>query len=333
MEALQEAVSLVWGLLKSLRQTISVYDVIDILIITILIYNILSFMRKTSASSVIKGIILILIAAWISDFLNLIMLSYLMRQVLNMGIVVLIVLFQPEIRKMFEQMGSSRLNVLFRKRRRYENIESAIHSVVSACGVMAEHMTGAIIVFEREVGLNDYAASGTTVDASISSELIQNIFYHNSPLHDGALIIRNGRLLAAACMLPLSNNVNLSRDLGMRHRAGVGMSERTDAVIAIVSEQTGTIAVAVDGMLKRHLTVQTFELLLKNELMKGRKFKSKETEAYNVSLYGDRRKSEGSAYNVSLYGERRKSGGNGENNGTFIDRRKTDIADNREESL
>jgi len=267
MEAISRILSETWGLLLSLSQTVSIYDAADILIITFLIYRILSFMRKTSASSVIKGIITILIVAGAANLLRMTVLSYLMRQVLDLGIVVLIVLFQPEIRKMFEQMGSSRLNLMFRNRKRYENIEAVIHSVVAACEAMAKNMTGAIIIFEREVGLNDYAATGTSIDAHSTSELIQNIFFENSPLHDGALIIRNGRLLAAACMLPLSNNVNLSKELGMRHRAGVGISERSDAIAVIVSEQSGTISVAVDGMLKRYLEMDTFELLLRDVLM------------------------------------------------------------------
>ena len=267
METMRELISLIWTLLSSLRQTIRIADFIDILIITFLIYRILSFMRKTSASSVIKGIILILLVAWVANFFNMIVLSYLMRQVLNMGVVVLIVLFQPEIRKMFERMGTSRLNIVFWKRGRYANIETSIQGVVTASVSMAKSRTGALIVFEREVGLNDFAITGTKIDAQISPELIQNIFYHNSPLHDGALIIRDDRLLSAACMLPLSNNINLGRDLGMRHRAGVGISERSDAVVVIVSEQSGMISVAIDGMLKRHLSEETFELLLRNELI------------------------------------------------------------------
>jgi len=267
METIRELISLIWTLLSSLRQTIRIADFIDILIITFLIYRILSFMRKTSASSVIKGIILILLVAGVASFSNMIVLSYLMRQVLNMGVVVLIVLFQPEIRKMFERMGTSRLNIVFWKRGRYANIEISIQGVVTACVSMAKSRTGALIVFEREVGLNDFAVTGTKIDAHISPELIQNIFYHNSPLHDGALIIRDDRLLSAACMLPLSNNINLGRDLGMRHRAGVGISERSDAVVVIVSEQSGMISVAIDGMLKRHLSAETFELLLRNELI------------------------------------------------------------------
>jgi len=267
MFTFREVLDIIPGLIMSLRHTVSFWDVVDILIIAYLIYRILSFMRKTSASSVMKGIVFVVGVAWLSNWLSMTVLSYLLRQALQLGIILIVVLFQPEIRKMFEQMGTSRLNLFFLKRGRYENLEAGILSVVSACEVMAKSNTGAIIVFERDVGLNDYAVTGTNVDASASSELIQNIFYHNSPLHDGALIIRDGRLLAAACMLPLSNNINLSRELGMRHRAGVGISERSDAVAIIVSEQSGTISVAIDGMLKRHLSRDTVEKLLQKELI------------------------------------------------------------------
>jgi len=264
-ETVRELYELIIGLLATLR--IGVWDVIDILIITFVIYKILSFMRKTSASSVMKGILLIVAVAWISNRLGMTVLNFLLRQVLQMGVIVLIILFQPEIRKMFERMGTSRLNFLFARRGRFEDIDAGIQAVCLASEVMAKSNTGAIIVFEREVGLNDYAVTGTNVDAKASSELIQNIFYHNSPLHDGALIIREGRILAAACMLPLSNNINLSRDLGMRHRAGVGISERSDAVVLMVSEQSGTVSIAIDGMLKRHLSKDTVEKLLSKELI------------------------------------------------------------------
>ena len=267
MVTMQEVLDNIWGLLLSLRQTVSIWDVLDILIITFLIYRILSFMQKTSASSVMKGIVLLIAVAWLSNLFNMSVITYLMRQILQMGILVIVVLFQPEIRKMFERMGASRLNLMFFRRGRYENAGTSIQSVVAASDIMAQNNTGAIIVLEREVGLNDYAVTGIKIDAQISPELIQNIFYYNSPLHDGAVIVREGRLLAAACMLPLSNNINLSRDLGMRHRAGVGISERSDAVVVIVSEQYGTISVAVDGMLKRHLSKDTVEMLLKKELI------------------------------------------------------------------
>lgn len=275
MEALKELFGLIQGFLMSLRQTVGIWDIVDILIITYLIYRLLSVMRKTSASSVIKGVVLILVVAWIANILKLKVMMYILNQTLQMGIIVLIVLFQPELRKLFEQVGSSRFGLTFKKRGRYEDTETAIRSVVEATEALAESMTGAIIVFERDVGLNDYAVTGTKIDAHITAELIQNIFFHNSPLHDGALLIREGRLLAAACMLPLSNNVNLSRDLGMRHRAAIGISERSDAVAVAISEQTGVISIAVDGMLKRQLDIDTFEKLLRSELIRNVASKAK----------------------------------------------------------
>jgi len=275
MESFREWLNLIIAFLQSIGQTIRFWDIIDILIIAYLIYRILSVMRRTSAGSVIKGIVLILVIAGLSYMLELTVLTYFINQTLQLGIILLVVLFQPELRKLFEQMGSSRLNILFRKRAKLGNIEKNINSVVAASMEMAKSKTGAIIVLEREVGLNDYAVTGTRIDADISSELIQNIFYKNSPLHDGALLIRDDRLLAASCMLPLSNNISIGRDIGMRHRAAIGISERSDALSVIISEQTGTISVAVDGMLKRHLAKDTFEALLRNELNPGKSKKEK----------------------------------------------------------
>ena len=216
-----------------------------------------------------------LAVAWISNFFNMNILSYLLRQVLQMGIIVIVVLFQPEIRKMFERMGTTRLNILFRRKGKQENIENALKQIVAACYAMPKTETGAIIVFERKVGLNDYAVTGVNIDANVSSELIQNIFFQNSPLHDGALIVREDKILAASCMLPLSNNYSLSKNLGMRHRAGLGLSERSDAVVIIVSEQTGALSIAIEGMLKRNLDNDTFEKILWNELMVSTETKEK----------------------------------------------------------
>ena len=293
METVSEILSLILVFLQTFWQTLSVWDFVDVIIIAYLIYRILSVMRKTSASSVIKGIVLVLIVAWIANFVNMNVLSFILRQVLQMGIVVLVVLFQPELRKIFEKVGTSRIGIFFRKRVDYEDVENVILNVVTAAEAMSKNPpTGAIIVFEREVGLNDYAVTGTRVDAQVSSELLQNIFYHNSPLHDGAVLLREGRLLAAACMLPLSNNINLSRDLGMRHRAAVGISERSDAVAVIVSEQTGAISIAVDGMLKRNLTGETLGMLLRNELIqsKSSRKKAKKAKKANSALSADKKK-------------------------------------------
>jgi len=284
LETVTEFINSVWGNVLTFRNSIRIWDIIDILIMTFLIYRVLSFMQKSSASSVIKGLIFILAVAWLANFFDMNILSYLFRQVVQMGIIVIVVLFQPEIRKMFEKMGTTRLNTFFRRKGKQETIEAMLKEVTAACYAMAKSETGAIIVIERKVGLNDYAVTGVHVDAEVSSELIQNIFYPNSPLHDGALIVRDDRILAASCMLPLSTNYSLSKELGMRHRASVGLSERSDAVIVIVSEQTGAISIANDGMLKRNLDNDTFEKLLWSEVLadydrsdKGiiRKFKEK----------------------------------------------------------
>jgi len=267
VETVREIVYQIWGIILTFRQSVRIWDIIDILIMAFIVYRVLSFMQKTSASSVIQGLLLIVAVAWISNFFNMNILSYLLRQVLQMGLIVVVVLFQPEIRKMFERMGTTRLNTIFRRKGKQESIEAVLKQIVSACYAMPKTETGAIIVYERKVGLNDYAVTGVSIDADVSTELIQNIFFQNSPLHDGALIIRENRILAASCMLPLSNNYNLSKDLGMRHRAGVGLSERSDAVVIIVSEQTGAISVAIDGMLKRNLDNDTFEKLLWSEVL------------------------------------------------------------------
>ncbi|MDR2600726.1 MAG: diadenylate cyclase CdaA [Oscillospiraceae bacterium] len=267
IETIRYIIDQVIGVLTTLSQTFRIWDVIDILVIALLIYSILSFMRRTSASSVIKGLLIVLAVAWISNLLHMNILSYLLRQVLQMGIIVIVILFQPEIRKLFERMGTTKLDSIFRIRGRVEGIEAAVSSVIDACYAMSKMNTGAIIAFERRVGLNDFAVTGVDIDARVTSELLQSIFFENTPLHDGAVIIRGDRLLAAACMLPLSSNYSIGKELGMRHRAGVGLSERSDAVVVMVSEQTGSISVAIDGMLKRNLSNEVFEKLLQNEML------------------------------------------------------------------
>ena len=284
MEAFRELISLIWVVFQTFNQTFRIWDVVDIIIITYLIYRILSFLQKTSASSVIKGIIFILIIAWVAGVFDMNVLSFVTQQVIQMGIIVLIVLFQPELRKLFEQIGTRHVGFLFRKRVDIESTENVIKNVLDAVEILSKNPpTGVLIVFERKVGLNDYVASGTRLDAQVSSELLQNIFYDNSPMHDGAVLIREGRLLAAACMLPLSNNVNLSRDLGMRHRAAAGISERSDAVAVVISEETGGISVAVDGMLKRNLSFDTLEMLLQNELIVTQGLKKNKKKAKKES--------------------------------------------------
>ena len=195
--------------------------------------------------------------------------NYLLSHMVSVGVLALMILFQPELRQILEQIGSKNIRLLrvFAPEQQVSEMEQAIDQTVIACSEMSQTKTGVLIVFERHIQLDDMVRSGTTLDASVSSELLKNIFFVKAPMHDGAVIIRQGRILGAGCMLPLSKNVNLSRDLGMRHRAGIGMSENSDAVVVIVSEETGSISVAIGGMLKRHLMPETLRQLLRNELM------------------------------------------------------------------
>ncbi|MBQ5442601.1 MAG: diadenylate cyclase CdaA, partial [Oscillospiraceae bacterium] len=216
-----------------------------------------------------KGVMVFLGALWISDALKLKGIYFLLSHLVQIGLLALVVLFQPEIRRILEQVGSSKLSSFnpFARVQQTSAIENAIAQTVLACTEMSKSRTGVLMVFERENNLDDIVRTGTVVDAQVSNELLKNIFFVKAAMHDGAVIIRDGRLLAGGCMLPLSHNVNLSRDLGMRHRAGIGMSENSDAVVVIVSEETGSISVAIGGLLKRHLMPETLEKLLMKELL------------------------------------------------------------------
>lgn len=245
--------------------SIGLADVVDILIIAAAIYWIIGFIRRTNATRVATAIVLLALAWWLSAELNLSMTNYVLRAVFDIGVLAVIILFQPEVRRVLERVGSRGMFVFGRPRTTTADV--AIMQTVFACESMSRSRTGALIVFERDNRLGEAINSGTILDAKISSELLRNIFYDKSPLHDGAVIIKDGRITAAGCMLPLSSNGNLSRDLGMRHRAALGISEQTDAVAVIVSEETGAVSMAVEGMLKRHLSQDTFEALLRKELL------------------------------------------------------------------
>ena len=261
--------------------TIKITDLLDIVIMAFLLYKVLYFIRSTKAASLLKGLLLFLAALWASNILHLNSINFLLSHMVQVGVLALIILFQPEIRRILEELGSRRLMGFFTHTEVADNMERTISQTVLACTEMSQTRTGVLIVFEREIKLDDMVRSGTVLDASVSSELLKNIFFVKAPMHDGAVIVRNGRVLGAGCMLPLSKNVNLSRDLGMRHRAGIGMSENSDAVVVIVSEETGSISVAIGGMLKRHLKPETLENLLRNELLPQ---EDEETEKRKFSL-------------------------------------------------
>lgn len=247
--------------------TIKITDILDIAIMAFVLYKVLDLIKSTKAASLLKGLVVFLVMLWMSSILKLNGINYIMGNMVQFGVLALIILFQPELRRVLEQMGSRRLIGFFIRSEAGDTLERTISQTVLACSEMSQSRTGALIVFEREILLDDMVRSGTVLDAAVSAELLKNIFFVKAPMHDGAVIVRKGRVLGAGCMLPLSKNVNLSRDLGMRHRAGIGMSENSDAVVAIVSEETGSISVAIGGMLKRHLKPETLENLLRNELL------------------------------------------------------------------
>lgn len=252
----------------NLPMSLRLSDLLDIAILSLVIYKILWMLRKTSSGRVLRGILMLMFAMLLSARLRLTATSFLLNKVVEWGILVLVILFQPEIRRFLERMGSSRLGLVFASSKATAmDLESAIAETIAAYTDLSRDKVGALMVFERQNLLDDVIKTGTALDCAVSSELLKNIFWNKAPLHDGAVIVRDGRIVGAGCMLPLSGNVNLSRDLGMRHRAGIGMSEHSDAVVVIVSEETGSISAAVGGMLKRHLAPETLERLLRNELM------------------------------------------------------------------
>ena len=256
------------GIIGRYLMMLKVTDILDIAIMVFVFYKALTLIQSTRAASLLKGVLVFLAALMLSMVLNMNSINFIMNQLVRWGVVALIVLFQPEIRRILEEVGSRRIIAFFTNSEASgTTLEQTIGQTVLACTEMSQSRTGALIVFERENLLDDMVRSGTVLDAAVSSELLKNIFFVKAPMHDGAVIVRNGRVLGAGCMLPLSKNVNLSRELGMRHRAGIGMSENADAVVVIVSEETGSISVAIGGMLKRHLKPETLANILRNELL------------------------------------------------------------------
>ncbi len=257
-------------LLKQLA-AMSLSDYLDIAIVAFIIYRVIRMIRSTTTMRIAGVVVGMLLVAWCTQLWNLHTLSFLINQVLAVGMLSLVILFQPELRRMMDHLGSVSIRQLIKPKENVEQMELVIAQTVMACEVMSREKIGALIVFARNQRLDEYFKTGTVIDGKVSEQLIRNIFFPKAALHDGAMIIRDGVIAAAGCVLPLSESHRLSADLGTRHRAGVGMSEASDAVIVIVSEETGTMSVAVGGMLKRHLAPQTLERLLRQELCKEEK--------------------------------------------------------------
>ena len=255
------------GLSRSVNylSTMGISDFLDIIIVAYLIYKAIGFVRRTNSNNLAKGLVVFLLALWGSDIFSLTMINFLLRKTAELGLIALLILFQPELRRLLERMGSG-----FASGRSSSGtvMDSAISQTVQACCDMSDSKTGALIIFERGVALNSIISTGTVINADTTAELLKNMFFNKAPLHDGAVIIRDGRIAAAGCVLPLTQRTNLSKDLGMRHRAGIGLSEESDAVIIVVSEETGAISAAMDGMLKRHLSGEALDKLLRSELIR-----------------------------------------------------------------
>ena len=266
-----------------LAKLIGIFDIIDIAIIAFVVYHIFRFIRKSRSGQVAKAIVIIVVAMAVANLMHLRVVSFFLNNAVELGLITLVIIFQPEIRRFLERMGSGRLKELFMAETSSGEVEIAIEETVKAYVTMSKDKVGALMVFERKTLLDDVLKTGVAMDARITAELLKNLFWNKAPLHDGAVIVRNGRIIGAGCMLPMSGNVNLSRDLGMRHRAGIGISESSDAVVAIVSEETGSISVAINGMLKRHLTPETLEKLLRTELMPEIDEKKTNTAAAKLS--------------------------------------------------
>lgn len=275
MQVFQQLVKIMEAILNVLQrwlgyiQTVQVTDIIDIAILAYLLYRLLMLARSSNAGQVLKGIAFLFILLWMASLFHLHVLSYILNNAVELGLLAIIIVFQPEIRHFLEQMGTKGIPTVFNRETHMGEVEAAIEQLVDAYSSMSKAKIGALTVFERSSILDDCIKSGTALDAAVSSELLKNIFWPKAPLHDGAVIIRNGRIAGAGCVLPLSSNTSISRELGTRHRAGIGMTEHTDAVVVVCSEETGSISVATGGMLKRHLAPETLRRVLRNELLPG----------------------------------------------------------------
>lgn len=249
-------------ILENLTTGFGISDVLDILIVAFIVYKLIGFIEESRAGQLVKGILILVVMFFLSDLLNLYTLHWLLKSTFAIGVIALVVVFQPELRRALENIGRSNfVNAQFRKMDEGKIIKIA-SEVSKAAGELSETRTGALLVFERETPLNDIIETGTVIDSEISTQIIGNIFYEGAPLHDGAVIVRGGKLYAAGCVLPLTQDKKLNKSLGTRHRAGIGVTESSDALTVIVSEETGIISIAENGNLKRRITPSALEKIL-----------------------------------------------------------------------
>lgn len=253
-------------ILENLPKIQGFSDIIDILLVAFLIFKLLPVFRSTGTVKIAWVVGVTLVVTWITDALELNALNFILEQVLSIGLIAIVVLFQPELRRMLDHMSNIKLKEMLKMDKPSQEMVPVISQTVHACEVMSKERVGALIVFARRTRLDEHFKTGTILDAQLSEQLLRNVFFPKASLHDGAVVVVNGRVTAAGCVLPLSASERISADLGTRHRAAVGISEVSDAVVVVVSEETGAVSVAVGGVLKRHLAPETLERLLISEL-------------------------------------------------------------------
>ncbi|WP_417110162.1 diadenylate cyclase CdaA [Hominenteromicrobium sp.] len=274
MNKVFEAIASWWEWMVSIAMNFQFKDAVDIIIVAFLIYGVVKLVRETRAGQLVKGLFLLVILFIISSYFNLVMVSRVLAYFFQFAFVAILILFQPEIRKALEQVGRNNVGqsiaaVVTGRDRSYDRaqIRKAINAVVDGVGILQQLKMGALIVFERKTKLGDIIETGTQINCEPSGQIVGNIFFNKAPLHDGAMIIRDGMIHAAGCILPLTKNTSVSAELGTRHRAALGVSEESDAVVVVVSEETGQISVAVNGVLARRFTRDTLRDVLEGYLI------------------------------------------------------------------
>lgn len=269
-----EAIASWWEWMVSIAMNFQFKDAVDIIIVAFLIYGVVKLVRETRAGQLVKGLFLLVILFIISSYFNLVMVSRVLAYFFQFAFVAILIVFQPEIRKALEQVGRNNVGqsiaaVVTGRDRSYDRaqIRKAINAVVDGVGILQQLKMGALIVFERKTKLGDIIETGTQINCEPSGQIVGNIFFNKAPLHDGAMIIRDGMIHAAGCILPLTKKTSVSAELGTRHRAALGVSEESDAVVVVVSEETGQISVAVNGVLARRFTRDTLRDVLEGYLI------------------------------------------------------------------
>lgn len=269
-----EAIASWWEWMVSIAMNFQFKDAVDIIIVAFLIYGVVKLVRETRAGQLVKGLFLLVVLFIISSYFNLVMVSRVLAYFFQFAFVAILIVFQPEVRKALEQVGRNNVGqsiaaVVTGRDRSYDRaqIRKAINAVVDGVGILQQLKMGALIVFERKTKLGDIIETGTQINCEPSGQIVGNIFFNKAPLHDGAMIIRDGMIHAAGCILPLTKNTSVSAELGTRHRAALGVSEESDAVVVVVSEETGQISVAVNGVLARRFTRDTLRDVLEGYLI------------------------------------------------------------------